>query len=136
MAPDRSPSTACFRKTTFRHLLASHRPFSNFMSTIRDTKQRFRIDDGRHAFRVRRQRTKQGGNMTSRYLRHLLLGTALTVAFVAVADARSFNMPGGSLESALDAYAAQTGMPLIVSSDAIRGARTNGVKGDLSPHDA
>jgi outer membrane receptor protein involved in Fe transport len=74
--------------------------------------------------------------MTSVYLRNLLLGTALATIFVGHATARSFDIPGGSLETALDAYAAQTGTPLIVSNDAIKGIHSKGVKGDLAPGEA
>jgi hypothetical protein len=74
--------------------------------------------------------------MTPVHLRNLLLGTALATAFTASATARTFDIPGGSLETALDAYAAQTGTPLIVSNDAIRGIHSKGVKGDLAPNEA
>ncbi|HSZ74474.1 MAG TPA: TonB-dependent receptor, partial [Rhizomicrobium sp.] len=46
--------------------------------------------------------------------------------------ATQFDIPGGDLKSALDAYAKQAGVALIVSADAVRGARTNGVKADIS----
>ncbi|HVP85568.1 MAG TPA: TonB-dependent receptor [Rhizomicrobium sp.] len=74
--------------------------------------------------------------MISAYLRNLLLGTALAAAFSISATARPFDISGGSLEAALDAYTAQTGTPLIVSNEAIKGIRSKGVKGDLSPGDA
>jgi len=74
--------------------------------------------------------------MVSVYLRNLLLSTALAAISAVPAPARTFDIPSGSLESALDAYAAQTGTPLIVSNDAIKGVRSHGVKGDLSPDDA
>jgi outer membrane receptor protein involved in Fe transport len=74
--------------------------------------------------------------MTPVHLRNLLLGTALATAFTASATARTFDIPGGSLETALDAYAAQTGTPLIVSNDAIKGIHSKGVKGDLAPSEA
>ena len=61
----------------------------------------------------------------------LLAGSAL--AFIATtAHAGSFDIAGGDLKSALGAYAAQTGVPLMVSDEAIRGVRSHGVKGDLS----
>src|ERR1700684_1827635 len=47
-----------------------------------------------------------------------------------------FDIPAGSLNTALDAYSKQTGIPLIVSADMVRGVKTNGVKGNLSPNDA
>jgi len=53
-------------------------------------------------------------------------------AFAKTALAADFNVPAGDLKSALDAYAAQTGASLIVSSDEVHGARTKGVKGQYS----
>ncbi len=48
------------------------------------------------------------------------------------AFAVNFNIPAGDLKSALGAYMSQTGVALIVSEDAVKGARTNGAKGELS----
>ena len=48
------------------------------------------------------------------------------------AAAAEFNIAAGDLKTALDAYAAQTGVALVVSDDAIRGAHTNGAKGDFT----
>ena len=53
----------------------------------------------------------------------LLSGTAL---------AGNFDIAGGDLKSALGSYAAQTGVPLMVSDQAIRGIRSPGVRGSLS----
>ncbi len=47
-----------------------------------------------------------------------------------------FNIPSGDLTAALNAYSAQSGVHLMVSTDAIRGIKTSGVKGDLSPDTA
>jgi outer membrane receptor protein involved in Fe transport len=47
------------------------------------------------------------------------------------ADAAKFDVPGGDLTAALNAYSSQSGVYLMVSTDAIRGIRTKGVKGDL-----
>ncbi len=74
--------------------------------------------------------------MTPVHLKNLLLGSALAAVFSASAAARPFDISGGSLEAALDAYTAQTGTPLIVSNEAIRGIHSNGVKGDLPPGEA
>ena len=49
-----------------------------------------------------------------------------------LANARSFDIPGGSLEQALDAYTTQTGVDLVVSTSQLKGVRTNGVSGDLA----
>ena len=45
-------------------------------------------------------------------------------------------MPSGDLKHALDVYRAQTGVPLVVSSEAIKGVQSAGVKGDLTPDSA
>jgi len=62
-----------------------------------------------------------------------LLAGICAAALSAGAYAANFNIPGGDLESALNSYASQTGVQLIVSEEAIRGAQTRGVKGELSP---
>jgi iron complex outermembrane receptor protein len=49
--------------------------------------------------------------------------------------AHDFNIPGGDLMGALDAYMKQSGVALMYSSGAVKGVRTKGVKGDL-PADA
>ncbi len=70
-------------------------------------------------------------------LKTMLTGTACAAAICAApAFAADFNIPGGDLKSALGAYMNQTGVQLIVMEDAIKGARTNGVKGSLSESDA
>jgi iron complex outermembrane receptor protein len=60
------------------------------------------------------------------------LATALCVGVGGIANARNFDIPSGSLEQALDAYTAQTGVSLIISDDHMRGARSKGASGDLS----
>jgi iron complex outermembrane receptor protein len=50
--------------------------------------------------------------------------------------AKEFNIPGGDLKTALDAYSQQSGIALIVSDEAVKGARSKGAKGDLSVEDA
>jgi hypothetical protein len=62
-----------------------------------------------------------------------LLGAASAAAITAGAWAANFNVPAGDLEAALDAYTQQSGIALAVPSEAIRGVRTDGVKGNLSP---
>ncbi len=63
------------------------------------------------------------------------------LAFIAAvcatgAGARGFDVPGGDLNAALNAYAKQSGVQLIYSGDAVRNVRSQGVKGDLSADDA
>jgi len=66
----------------------------------------------------------------------LFLGTSFAVLAIASAHAESFNIPGGDLDSALDAYTTQSGVAVIVSNAAVKGAKTPGVRGNLQPTDA
>src|SRR5580692_10110406 len=61
---------------------------------------------------------------------------ATCVATAWGASAENFNIPAGDLSAALDAYTAQTGISLVVSAEAVKGAHTRGVHGDLSASDA
>jgi iron complex outermembrane receptor protein len=54
-------------------------------------------------------------------------------AFGTNALAEHFNIPAGDLKSGLDIYTAQTGVSLMYVSGALRGVKTRGVMGDLSP---
>src|SRR5580692_4980446 len=56
-----------------------------------------------------------------------------SIALSCVAQAADFNIPRGDLASALNAYSAQSGVHLMVSVDAIKGVKTDGVKGELQP---
>jgi outer membrane receptor protein involved in Fe transport len=60
----------------------------------------------------------------------------VSALFVAAAFAENFNIPGGDLKSALDAYAKQAGIELMYSASAVGSTRTKGIKGNLSPEDA
>src|SRR6185437_8483668 len=75
----------------------------------------------------------QGSNM-SKHLRIAALGGTGLAILAGGAMAEQFNVPAGDLKSALDAYARQTHIELMYSPDDVRGARTNGVKGELSPN--
>jgi len=57
------------------------------------------------------------------------------IAFAAPAQAqqRPFDIPAGSLKSALDSYGRQSGRPVIYRSDEVRGATSNGFKGSATP---
>jgi outer membrane receptor protein involved in Fe transport len=66
----------------------------------------------------------------------ILLGSACAASLITGAFAEEFNIPAGNLNAALNAYSKQTGIPLIVSADMVRGASTRGVAGDLSPEEA
>src|SRR6185437_3506526 len=61
---------------------------------------------------------------------------ALICAFVGPAAAESINVPAGNLESALDAYSAQTGVQLLYAQSVLKGAQTKGVQGNLTPDEA
>ncbi len=62
-----------------------------------------------------------------------LMTTSACVAFISgTALSQDFNIPHGDLKAALDAYSAQTGSEVIYASSTIKGAMTEGVKGNLS----
>ena len=65
----------------------------------------------------------------------VLLFVCMAVAATDV-FAKNFNIPSGDLATALDAYTQQTGISLIVSGEALKGAHTNGVKGDMTDQSA
>jgi outer membrane receptor protein involved in Fe transport len=68
-------------------------------------------------------------------LKYLLFST--TAMLVAqTASAATFNIPAGSLEAALDAYSAQSGLSVVVANQTIQGVQTRGVTGDLSVDEA
>ncbi len=64
-----------------------------------------------------------------------LLATA-AMLITSSASAENFRIPGGDLESALNAYTAQTGVALIVSNDAVKGIRSKGASGEMPAGDA
>jgi iron complex outermembrane recepter protein len=66
------------------------------------------------------------------YLKSLLLGGAGVLAVMGPASADQFNIPGGDLKTALDAYAAQTSVQLLYPASAVRGASTRGAKGEFT----
>jgi outer membrane receptor protein involved in Fe transport len=63
----------------------------------------------------------------------LMSGAACAAMLAGVATAEEFNIPGGDMKSALDAYAKQARIQLIYSDDVVKDARTKGMKGDISP---
>jgi outer membrane receptor protein involved in Fe transport len=69
------------------------------------------------------------------WIRAMLLGGACALA-LASAQADDFDIPAGDLKSALGAYMAETGVQLMVSESALRGAHTSGVKGSLTRDEA
>ena len=73
-----------------------------------------------------------------RAARRVLAGTLAALAFCACAQAqtRSFEIPSGDLRSALEAYAAQSGVQLVYKIEDVRGLSTKGVKRSASSEDA
>ncbi|HEY5237792.1 MAG TPA: TonB-dependent receptor [Rhizomicrobium sp.] len=66
----------------------------------------------------------------------LALAGFLVLAGAMTARAESFDIPAGSLDRALDAYSARTGIQLLYSEGAIKGAQTKGAAGNFSSDDA
>jgi len=66
------------------------------------------------------------------YLKAAALGGASVIVLGANAYAMQYNIPSGNLKSALDAYAAQTHVSLIVSGAAVEDVHTAGAKGELT----
>jgi outer membrane receptor protein involved in Fe transport len=73
---------------------------------------------------------------TSRKFQTVLFASACAMALASTARAGSFNIPSGDLKSALDAYMKQSGIILMYSPDAVRGIRSNGIRGNLSNDEA
>jgi outer membrane receptor protein involved in Fe transport len=65
-----------------------------------------------------------------------LLMACCAYSVLTAASAEEFNIPQGELKSALDAYAQQTGTPLIYANGAVQGVRSKGAHGELSANDA
>ena len=69
--------------------------------------------------------------------RAVVAATALLLCLAAQAqNARPIDIPAGELKAALDAYAAQTGQQLVYRVDDVKGLRSNGAKGELTPDNA
>ncbi len=69
--------------------------------------------------------------MKSRLWKPVLAASASVLALSAPAFGAQFDIPPGDLNAALSAFSAQTGVQLVMSYDAVKGARSRGVKGDL-----
>lgn len=69
--------------------------------------------------------------------RAVVAAAALLLCLAAQAqNARPIDIPAGELKAALDAYAAQTGQQLVYRVDDVKGLRSNGAKGELTPDNA
>jgi outer membrane receptor protein involved in Fe transport len=71
-----------------------------------------------------------------KYLKPILGGMTFAVSLAMAAVANNFSIPAGDLKGALDAYAKQTGVPLIYPAAAVKGSHTEGARGNLSEDDA
>ena len=65
-------------------------------------------------------------------IKTLLAGGASALALAASAHAADFDIPAGDLKIALKEYAVQSGVALIASDEAVRGAHTRGASGELT----
>jgi len=70
--------------------------------------------------------------MNNQSLKTRLMGGIAVAVFASTsAYAANFNIPGGDLAPALDAYQAQSGIPVVVAANAVKNVKTHGVRGDL-----
>ncbi len=65
-----------------------------------------------------------------------LAASACAMALTTAAQAGTFDIPAGDLNTALSLYIRQSGAMISVSDSAVKGIRTKGVKGDLPPDQA
>jgi len=70
------------------------------------------------------------------FLRVALAGSICSAALITTAHAGSFNVPGGELKAALDAYSQQAGVALLYPAGAVKGVQTRGVSGSLPTDEA
>ncbi|MEI6106803.1 MAG: TonB-dependent receptor, partial [Opitutae bacterium] len=62
---------------------------------------------------------------------------AVTLAALAQAPAtKNFNVPAGSVTNAIKAFSGQSGVEVLMPTDAGKGVRTNAVQGDMTPRQA
>ena len=66
------------------------------------------------------------------YLKSAILAGASVLAIVGTAHASDFDIPGGDLKTALDAYMKQARVALMYPDDDLKGVRTNGAHGELT----
>ena len=67
----------------------------------------------------------------NRLFKYVVISISLLPLCAAGTSAQNFNIPGGSLEVALDAYSTQSGIAMMIPNEAIRGIQTQGLKGDM-----
>jgi len=61
-----------------------------------------------------------------------ILAGSTCLVLSSAAFAGEFSIAGGDLKDALNAYSVQSGLPLLVSTDAVKGIRSTGIRGDFS----
>jgi iron complex outermembrane receptor protein len=71
-----------------------------------------------------------------RFVKSAALAGLCAVSLITAAVAQNFNISGGDLKTALDAYMKQAGVELMYPDDEVKGVRTNGAHGALSSDDA
>jgi len=69
-------------------------------------------------------------------LKAAFMAGACLASLVTAVSAETFNIPDGDLAAALSSYTRQTGIELMVSGDAVKGARTRGARGELTDDQA
>ena len=77
-----------------------------------------------------------GGNMKTQNNLKATTAGLFALMLATGAQAQDFNIPGGDLARALNAYTQQTGQSLVVSGEAVRGVQSKGARGSLSADDA
>lgn len=62
--------------------------------------------------------------------------SALVLSLSIHAQSRDFNIPGGDLKSAIDAYVAETKVQIVYNAADLKGRNTKGVRGAMTPEKA
>ncbi|HUJ03613.1 MAG TPA: hypothetical protein VLW75_08260, partial [Rhizomicrobium sp.] len=70
--------------------------------------------------------------MRLRHFRAAVLAGISAIALAGPAFANEFDIPGGDLKTALDAYMKQARVALMYPDDELAGVRTNGAHGELT----
>jgi len=76
-----------------------------------------------------------GGRMNKKSI-GIAIALGLAVFLAAPVSAETFNVPSGTLSSALDAYSAQSGVPVAIATQSLGGVHSNGVTGDMTADQA
>ena len=71
-----------------------------------------------------------------RRLTALAATLALTLALQAQTPTKNFNLPADSAMNAIKAFSGQSGVEVLMPTDAVKSIRTNAVRGSMSPREA